>query len=522
MPVIRGIKKRVALVTAGGLALLVVAGCVITRVAVEEVKPSGEGTLVRSPLKAHMMDGSTVVFADGAAVGPNVVRGLGQRFPLAGGPAVPVSSVPIDSVVGMESYQTRTNVAPTVLASAAALAVGTVAAAGLAVAIFGSCPTFYSDSAGADVLEAEGFSYSIAPLFEQRDVDLLRATVGADGVLRLEVRNEALETHYINQLEVLQATHSRDETVVPDDKGIPIALKDARGARVARDRAGRDVSFVLSRTDGEVFSTAPATLARAHATDLVDYIDVSVPRPPTTDSIALMLRLRNSLLNTVLLYDGMLGGAGASSLDWLGRDIQKISTAIDLGKWYSRNMGMRVAVRDGGAYRDVARFTDKGPIAFHDIAVVVPAPELDSVRVRLSFVSDNWRIDRLAISTSFRRPDVTRVPLAAVVGADGTLDSAALTSLRSADDRYLLTTPGQRFSARFAVTASDEPSLHTFLLVSQGYYTEWVRGSWLKKSTAAAKPFAPTDSALARAVASWRTQQKSLEQRFYSSRIPTR
>ena len=522
MPVIRRIKKRVAFVAAGGLAFLVVAGCVITSVAVNEVKPSGEGTVVRSPLKAHMMDGSTVVFANGAAVDPDVVRGYGQRFALSGGPAVAVSSVPIDSVVGMESYQTRTHVARTILASAAALVVGTAATAALAVAIFGSCPTFYSDSAGTAVLEAEGFSYSIAPLFEQRDVDLLRATVGADGVLRLEVRNEALETHYINQLEVLQTAHSRDETVVPDEKGIPIALKDARAARVARDRAGRDVSFALSRTDGEVFSTAPVTLARARATDLLDYIDVSVPRPPMADSIALMFRLRNSLLNTVLLYDGMLGGAGASSLDWLGRDIQKISTAIDLGKWYSKNMGMRVAVRDGGVYRDVARFTDKGPIAFHDIAVVVPAPELDSVRVRLSFVSDNWRIDRLAISTSFRRPDVTRVPLAAVVGTDGALDSAALTSLRSADDRYLVTSPGQRFSARFSVSAPEKPALRAFFLVSQGYYTEWVRGSWLKKSTATAKPFAPTDSVLAQAVASWRIQQKSLEQRFYSSRIPTR
>jgi hypothetical protein len=522
MPVIRRIKTRLLFTAAGAMALLAVAGCVITWVAVEEVKPSGQGTVVKSPLKAHMMDGSTVVFADGASVGPDVVSGLGQRFALAGGAAATVSTVPLDSVVGMESYETRTNVARTVLASAAMLATTVVATAGLAVAIFGSCPTFYSDSAGTQVLEAEGFSYSIAPLFEQRDVDRLRAGVDSDGVLRLEVRNEALETHYINHLELLQTMHSRDETVVPDEKGIPIALKDPGAAQVARDRAGRDVSFALSSADGELFTTAPVTLARADVRDLLDYIDISVPRPSTGDSVAVILRLRNSLLNTVLLYDGMLSAPGAASLDWLGRDVQKISTAIDLGKWYSRTMGMRIAVRDGGAYRDVVRFTDKGPIAFHDIAVVVPAPEPDSVRVRLSFVSDNWRIDRLAISSSFRRPGVTRVALRTVVGADGVADSAALTSLSNADDRYLVTSPGQRFSARFAVPAADTRSERTFFLVSQGYYTEWVRGSWLKKSTATAKPFVPTDSALAQAIASWRTQQKSLEQRFYSTRIPTR
>jgi hypothetical protein len=428
----------------------------------------------------------------------------------------------MDSVVGIESYQTKTNVAPTVFATAAIGVVATAAAAGLAVAVFGSCPTFYSDSAGTPILEAEGFSYSIAPLFEQRDVDRLRAIAGADGILRLEVRNEALETHYINQLQLLQATHNRDELVVPDEKGAPIALQDPQAVGAARDRAGRDVSAALSLADGELFSTAPFTLARADAGDLVDYIDVSIPRPATGDSIALMLRLRNSLLNTVLLYDGMLGAPGAASLDWLGRDIQKISTAIELGKWYTKNMGMRIAVRDAGTYRDVARFTDKGPIAFYDIAVVVPAPEPDSVRVRLSFVSDTWRIDQLASSGSFRRPRVQKIPLSAVIAADGAPDASALASLNAPDDRYLLTTPGQRFSARFAVPASDDSSLHTYFLVSQGYYTEWVRGSWLKKSTANAKPFAPTDAALAQAIASWRTQQESLEQRFYSSRIPTR
>jgi len=504
------------------MVLVAVAGCVLTRVAVEEVKPSGAETVVRSPLKAHMLDGSTVIFANGAVVGPGGVRGDGQLFALAGGPASPVGAVPIDSVVGIESYQTKTNVAPTVFASAAIGVVAVAATAGLAVAVFGSCPTFYSDSAGTAILEAEGFSYSIAPLFEQRDVDRLRAIAGADGVLRLEVRNEALETHYINQLEILQAAHSRDELVVPDEKGAPIALKNPRAVGTARDRAGRDVSVALSRADGELFTTASVTLARADENDLVDYIDISIPPPATGDSVALMLRLRNSLLNTVLLYDGMLGGPGAASLDWLGRDIQKISTAIELGKWYTKNMGMRIAVRDGGTYRDVARFTDKGPIAFHDIAVVVPAPEPDSVRLRLSFVSDTWRIDELAFSASFRRPAVRKIPLSSVIAADGAADASALASLSAPDDRYLLTSPGQRFSARFAVPPSDNSSLYTYFLVSQGYYTEWVRGSWLKKSTANAKPFTPTDGALAQAIASWRTQQKSLEQRFYSSRIPTR
>jgi hypothetical protein len=44
------------------------------------------------------------------------------------------------------------------------------------------------------VLHAEAFSYSIAPLLEARDVDRLATQPDADGHLRIEVRNEALET----------------------------------------------------------------------------------------------------------------------------------------------------------------------------------------------------------------------------------------------------------------------------------------------------------------------------------------
>jgi hypothetical protein len=520
MPLMRQAKRWVCGIGAS-LAVLVAVGCIFTSVNVEEVRPSVEGTVVRSPLKAHMVDGSTVVFRNGAIVSSTQVRGDGSRFPLDGGSPIPANSVAIDSIVGMESYQTKIGTAQTVFTSAAVTVVAAAATAAALVAIFGSCPTFYSDSAGTAVLEAEGFSYSIAPLFEQRDVDRLRATVGADGQLHIEVRNEALETHYINHLEILEARHLRNELVVPDERGRPIALRELRAPAQARDRSGRDVALLLASADGSVFSTAAVTLARADSSDLEDYIDLVVPHPPSGDSIAIMFRLRNSLLNTVLLYDNMLADPGAASLDWLGSDVQKISTAVDLGRWYGKHMGMRISVLDENGYRDVARFSDKGPIAFHDIAVVIPVPKGDSAHIRLSFVADDWRIDRIAIASSFRRPLTRTVALSGVVGSDGLPNPAALRSLQSPDDKYLVTNPGQQFSVRFTPGTISADSTRTFLLVSQGYYTEWVRGAWLKRS-AKSKPFVPSASALASALAGWRTQQRTLEQQFYSSRIPTR
>lgn len=504
------------------VTVLSASGCIFNKVTVKDVPRSQALTVVSSPVKAHMVDGSTVVFSNGAAVGGGFVKGDGERYALGSMNPVSVGAVPLDSVVGMESYQVRVNRARTTLATTAAVVVGTVATVNLLKAIFGSCPTFYSDSSGKPILEAEGFSYSIAPLFEQRDVDRLRTGVAPDGSVRLEVRNEALETHYINHLELIETRHRLGETVVPDQQGYPLVLGALSPAPNARDRAGRDVSRVLASADGDVFATDAGTLAAADSTDLQDYVDITVPRPASGDSIVIVFRLRNSLLNTVLLYDGILADPGAASLDWLGRDMQKITNAIDFGRWYGKHMGMRVSVRDGGDYRQVARFNDKGPIAFHDVAVIIPAPPGDSVRVRLSFVADDWRIDRVSFATKFSHAPVRTIPLHAVVGSDGAADTAAFASLSAADDRYLTTAPGQRFSARFATGSIAPDSVRTFMLASQGYYTEWVRGSWINKKSAAAKPFVASEASIARAIGRWRSKQSALEQQFYSTAIPTR
>jgi len=259
-------------------------------------------------------------------------------------------------------------------------------------------------------------------------------------------------------------------------------------------------------------------MEQAQLPDLDDWIDVTASAPPGADSVAIVLRLRNSLLNTTLLYDVMLGDPGARSLDWVGKDLKQVGPALAVAQWYQQRMGMNVAVSDGREYRVVAHLRDTGPIAWKDVAIVVPVVTPGSVRVRLSFPMDNWRIDRVAVADRVRRVSPTVIPLAEVWEAE-TSDTTALASMHSADGRYLQTSPGQRFTAVFHPRSAAEP--HTFFLAAQGYYTEWVRASWLR-TPRADDGFVPSDSALARALDRWRMSQDSLEVLFAATRIPTR
>ena len=516
--------------TAAALALALAAGaCFIYRtVSVESVpKPAAGAPAMRvtSPVKAHLVDGGTVVYQAGVTIDHDTVHGVGLAYDLKLATLGSVSAVPLSRVLAMENFRTGVNV-PATFAISTLATVGAIAGS---VAIycatnpkcFGSCPTVYADSAGTSVLEAEGFSYSIAPAFEMRDVDRLRAHADPDGTVRLEVRNEALETHYINLLELLEVRHGAEETVLPDAARVPIAVRGLRAPLSATDRAGRDVRVALAAHDGIVFQTDSATLARARAGDLDDWIDLELPAPPGADSAAIVLRFRNSLLNTVLLYDLMLGDRGAHALDYLASDLQREGPATQLGRWYADNMGMRVAVWDGEAWRSSGRIPDTGPIAWKDVAIVVPVLTSGQLRVRLSFPADNWRIDRVAVAAAARRPTWRTIPLARVVGSDGRTDSTALASLRAADARYLQTSAGQRFEASFDVGPEPRDSARTFLLGWQGFYDEWIRQSWLEHGRDSTS-FTPGPEALADAQHRWRVTQDSTERLFSRTRVPVR
>jgi len=269
--------------------------------------------------------------------------------------------------------------------------------------------------------------------------------------------------------------------------------------------------------------TPPAVLERARAGATDDWIDLLVAPPRGADSIVIVFRLRNSLLNTILLYDIMLGDPGARSIDWVGHELEQVGPALELAQWYQRRMGMNVAVLDHGTWRPVAHLKDTGPVAWKDVAIVVPVLEPDRMRIRLTFPADNWRIDRLAIASRFRRlpngPVVHR--LSTVLDALEHVDTAAVASISAADARYLEVASSRRFTAVFRPGAMSGDSARTFFLGSQGYYTEWVRNGWLR-APRANRTFTPSDTALADAIQRWRVTQDTLEARFMATRVPVR
>src|SRR6058998_3442310 len=504
---------------AAALGPLVAGACiwVFRSVRVEPIGSSADSLAIQTPVKAHLRDGSTVLYRAGVLLARDTLRGRGVRYGLTLRDSTALSVVPLDSVVAMESFRRATNGAPTAIVSTLATGAALVGAAVAAFVIacsssdcFGNCPTVYADSAGTWALQAEGFSYTLGPAFESRDVDRLRIRPDRDGKIRLEVRNEALETEYFNQLELFEVRHAADETAVPDRDGAPLAVRELVPATTIVDAAGRDLRRLLALPDGVAFRTDVRTLAGVSSERLDDAIYLVAPAPPRGDSVALVLRLKNSLLATLLYSEVMLGDRGARSLDWIGRELD--GRAAALARWQGQRMGMRIAVWDGRRYRETAHMQDVGPHAWKDVAALIPVLQRDSVRVRLSFPADDWRLDRVAFAMRVRRPIVRALALR-LLDAEGRDDSSALASVRLADQRYLRTSPGERFTVVADVGARAVEPARTFLIATQGYYEPWISQDRLRAAPDAGSGDS-FDAELLQALRKWGTVREARERAF--------
>ena len=249
----------------------------------------------------------------------------------------------------------------------------------------------------------------------------------------------------------------------------------------------------LATADGRVFSSGDAALVAAAdgSGPSEEHIDITVPREAGRDSLALLLDMRSSLLSTTIFYDEMLARHGARSLDWVGHDLSKITTVAQVARWYTDHFGLRVSVRDGDDWKPIVRMMDFGPTAWRTVAAVIPhARRLrgDSIRLRLSFVTDEFRIDRVATTWDVRPVEARTISAARVTESGGMRRDDVRDFIRAADDRRLVTSPGDRFFVDFDVGRDATP--RTFLVAVDGYYVEWVRPAWIR-SAADSLPFSP-------------------------------
>ena len=383
-------------------------------------------------------------------------------------------------------------------------------------ACFGSCPTFYVHDGDALELRAEGFSSAVAAALEERDVDHLGVVDPVGGRFELVMANEAFETHFLRRVELLSVARPSPEVAVFHTREGFVGVRDRVAPSGCRSRAGDCLAAVVGADADEYGSSAsPENLAER------EHIELEFPAALDRGSAgerALVIRARNSLLDTFLFYQG-LAYMGEELPRWILRADHEGPDGlfVSLLRGFDRELGdIEVEVWDGQGWRAAGSFREYGPIA-HETQVVTlpPVAGAGPVRVRLELTRGRWKLDSVELGAAVGRLSAVAVSPDRV-GRAGAEDPAALARLLDPEAR-LLSYPGDVWTLGFALP--DGPQ--ALFLAAEGYYWEWPREDWLpeQSAVAAARFFADPAATLRRLAPIYAAMESELAPVFWETRI---
>jgi hypothetical protein len=502
------------------LALGVIAlACGPTRVRRAMVPSSQAATLdQKSPfLKAHLRSGYVYVLQSWAVDSAGtLVTGWGSLLnPQRTVDTTGEFRLPVDSVALFETNTLQTSGSVTALAVMTGI---TAAVAGVCLAnpksCFGSCPTFYVSDGGGPFLHAEGFSASVAPALEAADVDALYRARVSGREFRVQLRNEALETHVLRYADLL---------VVPRPAGTRVFVTPEGEFRLATAvhqpyhcvDAGGDCRQTVASFDGRERTSLADSL------DLATREHIDLQFGALSGELGLVITFRQSLMSTYLLYQTLayLGTQAPAALASLTNGGAAARERVDgMGKLLGR---IEVLVPDGaGGWTSVGSAGETGPLAPDTKIVPLPATNADSVRIRLRLTRGLWRIDYLALVQLGKPVAPVRLPPSRVERS-GRYDPAATRALVDSG-RSLVTLPGDNYELFYQLPVG--PQRYELFLESRGYYLEWMRREWLAEENLALAAQVLLDPAgsLRRLAPAFKRQEPHLERLFWNSRYVRR
>jgi hypothetical protein len=500
-----------------GGAVVALAACART-VTRQLVTPDQASTLDhKSPfLKAHLRSGYVYVLQQWSwSDSSHTVSGFGTLYDTDRHPVGTPTGItlPRDSVALFEtnvSHVSGSAVALTVMAGVtAAVAIG---CAFNPKACFGSCPTFYApDSSGRSVLQAEGFSASIAPALEASDLDALYRARATSRDFSLRLTNEALETHVIRYADLLVAPRPPNGRVFATPSGEFRSATSLTAPSSCKAPEGDCTAALAAFDERERFTPADSNDLGARET-----IDLEFARPPA-GPLGIVVTARQSLMTTFLIYQA-LAYMGNDAGRWLA-SLPKSPIDTTRAESIMAHMLGRIEVlvpNDSGGWRVVGQTGETGPIAADTKIIPLPPTAAGATRVRLRLTKGLWRIDWVALASLGDAVKPIRLS-PSMVRRGAVPDSVALSALTLRREP-LTTMPGDELQLDYRLP--EHPERLELFLETRGYYLEWMRREWMAETNprAAARLLLDPTAMLRDLARPYKRQEAMMDSLFWNSR----
>jgi hypothetical protein len=347
-------------------------------------------------------------------------------------------------------------------------------------ACFGSCPTFYALENGSWNMMAEGFSSSIAPTFEKKDIDMLCWADVPEDTFSLKLTNEALETHVIRYVDLLAFPESGGDKVFVTESGSFYRTSEIISPSSCMAEEGDCLDLIKDMDRKERFcGTDPKNLAKKE--EIILSFDTNSNR-----ELGLLIGSKQTLLTTHLFYQVMA---------YTGKHYGSMVAEVENGNTFLKNRiqklwdklgGIEIFIQDKNKnWKKVDEINEMGPIASDVHLVKLPSGIQEEITIKLRMTKGLWRIDYLALANIIGEESPVRIKPTLVLKGDS-VDAEALKRL-SEDVNPLITLPGDKYELKYKLP---NDCSFQFFIETKGYYIEWMREEWLAEENLRKAAFA--------------------------------
>ena len=482
--------------------------------------------LLKKPfLKAHMRNGDVYVFAENWVIDTikKNVSGQGKKFDfnrkLTFEGAIVLS---IDSVVIFETNIDLKGEKNKQIAGVALLA-GADASLGIFCylypkACFGSCPTFYvNPDHDFHYADAEGFSNAISPVMEYTDIDALNNDEINKSSFTLTMKNEALETHCVNNVQLLAFPRTEHQRIFQTPNDHFYLCENITSPITATADEGNILPMLLNKDLIERWSPADAENLSSKEAIYLNFENTNKLQS------GLILNFRQTLMTTYFIYNAIsyMGDEMGDIFAKLETDPsvrEKLSSGIkkELGdiEVYLYDASEHEWVLQSGAY-------ETGPIAINQqFFPLNNISEANEVKIKIVLNKGLWRIDYAALTNIIN--EVSPIVIDPTnIKSNGKNDGGALQDILN-EKSYLISMPGNEFEFLFPLP--DAATDYELFLKSSGYYLEWMRAGWLadKNLPLLRQMVEHPEKYLKNQASAYKEYEFEMESLFWDSKIDTK
>ncbi len=333
-----------------------------------------------------------------------------------------------------------------------------------------SCPFAYSFNGEQYVREAELFTGSIFRAAQRADCARLDHLAATDGRYQLAVTNERDETEYIDHLMLLAIDHPPESEIVPTFAGTLCAISHPIGPEVATDLTGGNVLDLVCATDEEVWISNPVGRNPEKSDHRRDGIVVQFRRPPATDSVTLVINVRNTVWGASL-QNHIVQMLGTDADAWYDSLNSSPAAREALHRMMVLEGMLAISLWDGTTWRASGHVWEVGPSVSKDVALRLSLRGTpgNMLRVRLESTAGLWMINSVRVDYS------TPIQLLVTeLACDRAVDQAGhdlRPKLSKADnDWHVMPATSDRADISFKVPHAVYGQARTLVLKSTGYY----------------------------------------------------